>query len=319
MSDRPAPGPRFVTDFDPRYGECVEVAPDLRRVVARNPSKYTAWGTGTYLVGRGEVAVIDPGPALDEHVAAVLAAVRGETVTHVLVTHTHADHSPATAAVVAATGATTYGFGPHPAAAVSEDPDGEDPDGEDADGEDADAGEGEEHGDLGFVPDVAVRDGDVLHAAGTTFECLHTPGHISNHVCFAQPDRRRLFTGDHVMGWSTTVIPPPDGDLGDYLANLRRLLERDDEVYLPTHGPPVTRPREFVAELLAHREERSRQILEELAHGPRTPEEVVAVIYAEVRPELHAPAARSVRAHLLHLRALDRVAGPDDDGRWRRA
>ena len=238
----------FLTDFDPRYGECVEVAPGIRRVVADNPSKFTAWGTGTYIVGRGRVAVIDPGPALDAHVDAVLAAGwRGETVTHLLITHTHADHSPAAAALRERTGAPTYGFGPHPAGADAE---------------------SEEHGDLAFVPDVAVRDGDVITGDGFAFECLHTPGHISNHVCYAERTTGSLFPGDHVMGWSTTVISPPDGRIPDYLANLRRLLDRDESAYYPTHGPPITDPEPFVAALVEHRLERERQILDQLAAGP---------------------------------------------------
>ena len=288
----------FLTDFDPRYGECVEVAPGIRRVVADNPSKFTAWGTGTYIVGRGRVAVIDPGPALDAHVDAVLAAVAGETVTHLLITHTHADHSPAAAALRERTGAPTYGFGPHPAGADAE---------------------SEEHGDLAFVPDVAVRDGDVITGDGFAFECLHTPGHISNHVCYAERTTGSLFPGDHVMGWSTTVISPPDGRIPDYLANLRRLLGRDESVYYPTHGPPITDPEPFVAALVEHRLERERQILDQLAGGPRTIPEVVAVLYADVRPELHEPAGRSVHAHLVALTEAGAVAGPDADDRYRLA
>lgn len=278
----------FLTEFDPAHGHAVEVAPGIRRVVAQNPSKYTAWGTGTYIVGRGEVAIIDPGPALDSHVDAVLAAVEGETVTRVLITHTHADHSPATAAIVAATGAPTYGFGPHPPDAVTEV------------GED-----GEEHSDLDFVPDVAVSDGDLIVGPpgpdGFTIQCLHTPGHISNHVCFAERDRRALFTGDHVMGWSTSVISPPDGSIADYMANLERLLDRDDLTYYPTHGPPITEPQRYVRQLIDHRREREAQIVEQIAEGPVSIEQIVEVLYADVVPELHAPAARSVHAHLIAL------------------
>jgi glyoxylase-like metal-dependent hydrolase (beta-lactamase superfamily II) len=282
----------FLNDFDPHRGECVQVAPGLRRVVADNPSKFTAWGTGTYLVGTGEVAVIDPGPALDAHVDAVLAAVDGETVTHLLITHTHADHSPAAAALSERTGALTYGFGPHPAA--------------------ADTGS-EEHGDLDFVPDVVVADGDVIRGNGFTFECLHTPGHISNHVCYAERTTGALFPGDHVMGWSTTVISPPDGRITDYLANLRRLLGRDDRVYYPTHGPPITDPHPYVAALVEHRLERERQIVDQLAAGPRTIPDIVDVLYADVRPELHEPAGRSVHAHLIALAEAGRVTGDGAD------
>jgi glyoxylase-like metal-dependent hydrolase (beta-lactamase superfamily II) len=284
----------FLTEFDPRHGQLVQVAPGLQRLVADNPSKFTAWGTGTYLVGGDEVAIIDPGPADDAHVAALLAAVDGRRVTHLLITHTHADHSPAAAALADATGAPTYGFGPHPPGADEQT---------------------EEHGDLSFVPDVAVRDGDVLVGDGFEFECLHTPGHLSNHMCFAERTRGWLFTGDHVMGWSTSVISPPAGDVTDYLANLRRLLDRDDAVYYPTHGPPITEPRPYVSALIEHRLERERQIVDQLALGPRTIPQIVEVLYADVRPELHEPAGRSVHAHLLALVAAGRVE-PLTDERW---
>ena len=284
--------PAFLTEFDPAHGRCVRVAPGIRRVVANNPSKFTAWGTGTYLLGEGHVAIVDPGPADDAHVAALLAAVEGETVTHLLVTHTHADHSPAAAALAAATGAPTYGFGPHPAGADDHT---------------------EEHGDVDFVPDVAVRDGDVIAGGDFEVECLHTPGHISNHVCFADRTRRCLFSGDHVMGWSTSVISPPAGSITDYLANLRRLLGRDDEVYYPTHGPPIPDPQAYVQSLIDHRLLRERQIVDQLAGGPRTIPEIVAVLYADVRPELHEPAGRSVHAHLIALGEAGRVEALDGE------
>jgi glyoxylase-like metal-dependent hydrolase (beta-lactamase superfamily II) len=278
----------------------VAVAPGIRRVVARNPTKFTGWGTGTYVIGEGDVAVVDPGPDDPAHVDALLAGLAGETVRVVLVTHTHADHSPATAALVARTGATTYGFGPHPPG--------------------ADDG-GEEHGDRRFTPDVALRDGDVVEGPGFRVEALHTPGHISNHLCFAERTRGVLLTGDHVMGWSTTVIPPPDGRVADYLASLRRLLDRTEARYLPTHGPPIDDPVPYVAALLEHRLDRERQILAELSAAPRTIAELVATLYADVRAELHEPAARSVRAHLVKLVEEGRAsAEPEgDEERYRPA
>lgn len=325
-------------DFEPEYGRAVRVAPGLRRVVAQNPSKFTAWGTGTYLIGDGRVAIVDPGPALDEHVDALLRAVEGETVTHVLITHTHADHSPATAAIVAATGATTYGFGPHPtdeapganaagagpAGVRSAEPAGTD-DGtaEGAEGAVQPAADAEqsptveEHGDLTFVPDVVVRHGDVLQTDAGAIECLHTPGHISNHICYSWAEGAALFSGDHVMGWSTSVISPPDGRITDYLDSLRLLLGRDEAVYYPTHGSPISDPRTHVRALLEHRLERERQIVELLGDGPRTVPELVAVMYADVRPELHEPAGRSVTAHLIALAEAGRVTGPTDDGAYR--
>ncbi|UDY35249.1 MBL fold metallo-hydrolase [Dermatobacter hominis] len=312
---------RFLTEFDPEYGRAVDVSPGLVRVVAENPSKYTAWGTGTYLVGDGEVAVIDPGPDLAPHVEAVLAALDGRRVTHVLVTHTHADHSPAARAISRATGAPTYGFGPHPPEATSGDADTRSPAGGEVDATDAaDEVEVDESGDREFVPDVAVRDGDVLEGDGFRFECLHTPGHISNHVCYAEGERGLLFPGDHVMGWSTTVVSPPDGDMAAYVAGLRRLVDRREDgrdgTYLPTHGPPITDPGPYVAALVDHRLERDRQILELLDGGTRTVDELVAVMYADVRPELHAPAGRSVLAHLLALERAGLVEEADPAG-WR--
>ena len=186
------------------------MTPLIRRVVARNPSPFTFKGTGTYIVGHGKVAVIDPGPDISAHVEALLAALRGETVTHILVTHTHLDHSPAAAAIKQATGAKTYGFGPH------------------GSGRDEDrtgvGGVTEEGGDRDFVPDVVMRDGDAVAGPGWRLAAVHTPGHTSNHLCFALPQERTLFSGDHVMGWSTSVIAPPDGDMAAYMRSLDKLL-----------------------------------------------------------------------------------------------
>jgi glyoxylase-like metal-dependent hydrolase (beta-lactamase superfamily II) len=206
----------FHRDMEFEYGKAATLSPMVRRVIARNPSTFTFHGTGTYIVGRGKVAVIDPGPEDAAHVAALLNAVRGETVTHILVTHTHGDHSPASAALKAATGAPTFGFGPHPTR-----PD-QQPD---------------QGGDYAFRPDVTVGDGDVIDGDGWTFAALHTPGHISNHLCFALAEERSLFSGDHVMGWSTSVISPPDGSMADYFASLRKLLPRD-ELLCP--NPPLS-------------------------------------------------------------------------------
>ena len=298
----------FDRDFAPTHGVVDQLSPLVRRVVAPNPGRFTFTGTGTYLVGRGRVAVIDPGPALPDHLAALERALDGETVTHLLVTHTHGDHSPACRALQAATGAPTYGFGPHPEA------DRRPPQGSEDDTPQ------EERADLDFVPDVVVGEGDVIAGDGVTFDVLHTPGHISNHLCFALREEQTLFTGDHVMGWSTTVIPAPDGNLGHYLHHLRRLLDRDDVRYLPTHGRPIDDPRPFVAGLVAHREERTRQILERLAAGDERIDQIVPVLYADVDAALHPAAGRSVLAHLVHLRDEGRVVvdgEPGIDARWR--
>ncbi len=280
----------FVTWSDVEYGVLADVSPLVRRIVAHNPGKFTYTGTGTYVVGRGSVAVIDPGPDDEAHVDALLAALAGETVSHIVITHTHRDHSPASRAVAAATSAPVVGFGPHPPEDLR-----------------PDAGD-EEPGDMDFRPDHVLRDGDVVDGRGWTLEAIHTPGHISNHLCFALPEEQALFTGDHVMGWSTTVIPPPDGNMTDYLASLVLLFDRDDAVHWPTHGPPIHRPEPHVRALHAHRLDREAQILAQLAGGPATIPELVAALYADVDPRLHEPAGRSVLAHLIRLEDAGRVA-----------
>ena len=279
----------FVREMAFEYGVVQQVSPLIRRVVAANPSAFTFHGTGTYIVGHGKVAIIDPGPDLPAHVEAVLAAVRGEEVSQLLITHTHRDHSPAARHLKRATGAPTYGFGRH------------------GSGRPGGGGEVEEGADRDFAPDVVVGEGDVVEGKGLTFEVVHTPGHTSNHVCFALREEKVLFSGDHVMGWSTSVISPPDGDMRAYMASLRRLLPRDDRVYWPTHGPAITAPKPFVAAYIAHREAREREIVDCLARGRATIPEMVEVIYAELPEHLHPAAGRSVLAHLVHLVESDRV------------
>jgi glyoxylase-like metal-dependent hydrolase (beta-lactamase superfamily II) len=284
--------PQLPTDrsYDPVYAKPVEISPLIRRVLARNPNAFTFHGTGTYIIGCGKVAVIDPGPLLDEHVAALRAAVAGETVTHILITHTHSDHSPAAAPLKAATGAKAYGFGPHGAGKLEE------------------GVAVEEGGDMAFRPDVAVRDGDTIRGEGFTFDCVYTPGHTSNHMCFALREEKAFFSGDHVMGWSTTVIAPPDGDMAQYFASLRKLLPRDDRIFYPTHGNPIRNPQQFVAKLIEHREVRERQIEECLKRGITRIPDMVAVIYSEIDKKLHPAAAMSVLAHLQHMIATGRAA-----------
>ena len=277
----------FRRDLDFTYGEARDLSPLVRRVIAENPSLFTFHGTGTYIVGRGEVAIIDPGPDLAGHVTALLDVVKGETVSHILITHTHRDHSPAAAAIKQATGAKTYGFAPHPRREAG--------------------AEIEEGGDHDFAPDVLVPHGAVIEGRGWTFEALHTPGHLSNHLCFALREENVLFSGDHVMGWSTSIVSPPEGDMRAYFASLRLVLGREEQLFYPTHGAPVTEPRALVAALLAHREEREQQIVETLKGGAKTIPEMVAIIYRDVDQRLHGAAGRSVLAHLLHLVETGRV------------
>lgn len=270
------------------YGKLEPVAPGVRRIVARNPGPFTFKGTGTYVVGEGEVAVIDPGPDLADHVEALLASLKGEQVTHILVTHTHRDHSPAARALKAATGAPTHGFGPH------------------AGGRRGEPGV-EEGGDWDFIPDVVVHDGESIGGEKWRFEAVHTPGHTSNHLCFALPDAGILFSGDHVMGWSTSVIAPPDGEMVAYMASLDKLLRRRDAVYWPTHGPAITEPARHVRAFIAHRREREAGIIECLKSGIETTDAIVERLYAGLNPALHRAAARSVLAHLIDLIGRDIV------------
>jgi glyoxylase-like metal-dependent hydrolase (beta-lactamase superfamily II) len=274
------------------YGRLEAVAPGVRRIVARNPGPFTYKGTGTYVVGEGQVAVIDPGPDLAEHIDALLAGLAGEQVTHILVTHTHRDHSPAAKAVKAATGAPTYGFGPH------------------AGGERGGTGS-EEGGDWDFVPDIVVHDEEEIVGGGWRFEAVHTPGHTSNHLCFALPDAGILFSGDHVMGWSTSVIAPPDGDMAAYMGSLDKLLRRRDSAYWPTHGPAIIKPEAHVRAFIAHRREREAGILECLKTGSEMIDAIVERLYAGLNPALRGAAGRSVLAHLIDLMGRDIVASDE--------
>lgn len=265
------------------YGKLIEVAPDVRRIVARNASPFTYHGTGTYVVGRGKVAVIDPGPRDQAHVAALLTELGDEQITHVLVTHTHNDHSPAARLLKAHCSAPTYAFGAH------------------GEGRYGAGAEIEEGADREFTPDIKVSDGDVIECAGFDLACVYTPGHARNHMCFALPSQRLLFSGDHVMGWSTTVVSPPDGDMADYLTSLGRLLDRDDAKLLPTHGAAIEDPKVFVRDLIEHRMAREQQIVAQLRQGPSTIAHMVPRMYKDVPSWLHPAAERSVYAHVLHM------------------
>ncbi len=289
------------------YGRVDAVGTGLRRVIAENPSKFTYRGTGTYIIGRGDVAVVDPGPNLDSHRDALARALAGDRVRAILVTHCHADHSPLAAWLAAESGAPTYAFGPHPR-----------PDPDDADEQaelEAEIAEGvkvEETTDYDFVPDVAVADGEIaVSGPGWTVRGVHTPGHTSNHMCWELVEQRALFPGDHVMGWSTTVVSPPDGDMAAYIESLRKVAGRRDEVYLPTHGPVMKDPVPYVDALVEHRLEREEQVLAAVRDGLVEIPAVVALLYAGVAEELHKPAGRSVLSHLVTLVDEGRIAVVD--------
>lgn len=292
-----------------RYGAVEQVSPLIRRIIANNPSKYSYRGTGTYIVGHGDVAIIDPGPALDEHRDALTAALQGERVRAILITHCHSDHSPLAAWLRESTGAPTIAFGPHGVVALDDD-----------DETDDDETESEpdikmkESIDVAFVPDVCAVDGSIVASARDwTMRAVFTPGHTSNHMCFALDEEGALFTGDHVMGWSTTVVSPPDGDMRAYMNSLRKVIDRNDRILWPTHGNPVTDPQPFLAAYLAHRLEREAQVLAQVRNDVRTIGEIVKVLYSNVHKGLHKPAGRSVLSHLVKLVA-DGVVAVDGGG-----
>jgi glyoxylase-like metal-dependent hydrolase (beta-lactamase superfamily II) len=274
-------------------GKVEHVRPGVRRLLAANPSPFTYTGTQTYIVGTGEVAVIDPGPDLADHVEAMLAATTGERIAAILCTHTHRDHSPASRALAAATGAPIVGCAP---LAI------------DDDGPRADAAF-----DFDYLPDRVLTEGERIAGADWALAAVATPGHTSNHLCFALEAEGLLFTGDHVMGWSTTVIAPPDGDMTDYMESLDKLLGREDQAYLPAHGPPIEKPRSHVRALITHRRMREKQILSKLGEGQGRITDLVAMMYRDVDPRLHPAAGRSVLAHLLDLerRGLVRAEGEE--------
>jgi glyoxylase-like metal-dependent hydrolase (beta-lactamase superfamily II) len=312
-----AASPEFRALDAVEYGRVEQVSPLIRRVIAENPSKFTYRGTGTYIVGHGDVVVIDPGPRLDSHRDALAVALRGERVRAILVTHCHADHSPLAAWLREHTGAPTLAFGPHPRPGPDDLLDDDDGDEDEDDGED-DEGEGagvkiEEATDHDFEPTERVRDGEVVvDAAGLTMTAVHTPGHTSNHTCWTLEQESVLFTGDHVMGWSTTVVSPPDGDMAAYMTSLSRVAARGDATLWPTHGPARDDAREYVSALTAHRVAREAAVLDAVSAGHARIRDIVDLLYVDVRKELHKPARRSVWAHLVKL--VDEGAIVVEDG-----
>jgi glyoxylase-like metal-dependent hydrolase (beta-lactamase superfamily II) len=281
------------------------VVPGVRRILANNPGPFTFKGTLSYIIGRGKVAIIDPGPVDASHSAALLDAVRGETVTHIIITHTHRDHSPGAAAIKTATGAPTCGEGPHRMSRplfIGET-------------KRLDAG-----GDSDFVPDHRIADGDVIAGDGWALEAIATPGHTANHMAFALKGTDVLFSGDHVMGWSTSIVAPPDGAMSDYMASLDRLAARPETVYLAGHGDVIRDAPEFVARYIAHRHGREASILHRLSKGETDIPSLVRAIYIGLDPRLTGAAALSTLAHLEDLTTRGLVAtdgAPSISGRYR--
>lgn len=286
----------FVRDIKFDYGAVDPVSPLVRRVIARNPGAFTYTGTGVYIIGRGEVAVIDPGPEIEEHFDALKAALEGERVSHVLVTHSHMDHSPLAHPLARWAGCKVYAAGP----AIPTESEVR-----------MEAGD-----DLSFRPDETIGDGWTCTGPGWTIEAIATPGHTSNHMCYALREENALFSGDHIMGWSTTVISPPDGDMGAYLASLAKVRDRGFDIIWPTHGPPVTEdPSSFIQAYIDHRRAREAAILARLEAGDETIPDMVRTIYAEIDKGLHPAACHSVLGHMIQLVKEGRVASADAEPR----
>jgi glyoxylase-like metal-dependent hydrolase (beta-lactamase superfamily II) len=284
-----------------------EVMPGVRRVMADNPGPFTFKGTMSYIIGRGKVAIVDPGPDDPRHVAALLDAVRNETVTDIFVTHTHRDHSPAVPAIKAATGAIVYAEGPHRAARPLH------------------IGEPnplDSSGDRDFRPDVMLKDGEVVSGHGWTVEAVTTPGHTANHMAFAFRENNVLFAGDHVMAWATSIVAPPDGAMSDYMASLQKLARRDETIYFPGHGPAIKDAARFVNYYILHRKAREASILHRLGKGATDIPTIVRAIYIGIDPRLTGAAGLSVLAHLEDLvarRLVETDGTPSIDGVYRLA
>jgi glyoxylase-like metal-dependent hydrolase (beta-lactamase superfamily II) len=278
-------------------GVVEQVRPGVRRILCDNPSPFTFTGTVSYIVGQGKVAIIDPGPDSEAHAQALLDAVRGETVTHILVTHTHRDHSPNTTRIKAATGATVYAEGPHRASRPRYESEKHNP---------------ESGADRDFAPDVKVAHGETIEGDGFRLEAVATPGHTANHLAFAWPDRKISFVGDHVMGWSTSIVAPPDGSMVDYMTSLERLAARSEELYFSGHGPEIPEGPRYVRFLIRHRQAREASILHRLAKGEADIPALVRAIYIGIDPRLTTAAGYSVLAHLEDLVARGIVATDGD-------
>jgi glyoxylase-like metal-dependent hydrolase (beta-lactamase superfamily II) len=276
----------FVKEFPFEYGAPSRLTPLIRRVIAKNPGPFTYTGSGTYIVGRddGPLAVIDPGPMNEAHLDALAAAVGRARVSDVLVTHTHSDHCGGAREFATRVAAPIRAMGPHPIADRK-----------------LNAPALDEGADHAFKPDFILKDGDAVCGGGWTLEAVWTPGHLSNHLCFALREEKALFTGDHVMGWATSVVAPPDGDMGAYLESLDKLLSREDAVYYPTHGAPILKPKAFVRAVKTHRRIRDGQILDQIKKGRTRIKEITPEMYADIDKRLHGAAALNVYAHLIRL------------------
>jgi len=289
--------PSFRTEFDPEYGTAVKIADGIQRITAPNKSAFTYFGTNTYILGDKNVAVIDPGPAIDSHFELLLETLKGRTVSHIILTHTHMDHSPLAKPLQEKTGAPMLAEGPH------------------RNSRELHLGEQnalDAAADNDFMPDHKLEDGEIINGDGWKLETIHTPGHTKNHACFAISDTEMLFSGDHVMSWSTSIVAPPDGSMSDYLASLTKLAERKETVYFPGHGGRLEKAPEFTRALRAHRKMRETAVLSRIRAGDLTIPNIVKVIYKDTNPKLHGAAGLSVFAHIEDLveRKLIECDGP---------
>lgn len=285
----------FIKTLEFEYGVPAQLSPLIARVICKNPSPFTFYGTGTYLVGKDDLVIIDPGPNDDAHLKALINAINGRNVSHILITHPHSDHSPLAAQLSKITGAKIWGKGEK----ISHKPISQ---------------ETEEGDDIGFKPDVEIEDGQIIQANGFEFECISTPGHTAGHFCFGLKAENALFSGDHIMGWSTSVILPPDGNMNQYLKSLEKVRARDFAILYPTHGAPIPNPHQFIDAYIAHRLEREKQIIEFLKNGITNIFDMVPILYANVDKRLWPAAARSLHAHLIRLAENGIIANkPNND------
>lgn len=280
----------FVREMDFDYGEPQQVSPLIRRVVANNPGPFTYKGTGVYMIGKGEIALIDPGPDTPDNLDMLMRAVGDERLTHIFVTHFHKDHSPAARLLAEQTGAKIYAS----EIALKHDP--------------CEVVRLEAGDDTAFAPDIVIADGERFQGPGWTLEAVATPGHTAHHMAYALAEENALFPGDHIMGWSTTIIGPPDGDMSAYLDSLQKVQDRDHATLWPTHGPPIRQPRPFIQAYLDHRLDREAQVVTQLKSGKRVIKDMVAEMYADVDKRLHPAACHSVLAHMIRLLQLGQVS-----------
>lgn len=272
----------FIKNLDFKYGEVSQLSPLIARVVCNNPSPFTYYGTGTYLIGQNNLVIIDPGPNDDEHLAALIKAIDGRVVSHILITHPHADHSPLSTKLSGAIGAKIWGKSENK-------------------GHKPISHETEEGDDFGFTPDFEINDGQKIQCDGFEIECIATPGHTSGHFCFGLKSENALFSGDHIMGWSTSVILPPDGNMNQYISSLEKIKARNFDILYPTHGAPIPKPHDFIDAYINHRLEREKQIIDCLKNGISNIKDMVPLLYANVDKRLWPAAARSIHAHLIRL------------------